>query len=160
MCVESVWAMLMFDVSLQSCLASALAASHGGVGRASHMENGLEEFGIPFSSDSLDILQRGGDTSHITLADGRSFANRSQVKVLGVTVDSRGGGMEVVLAREHAAMGVWLKHRRQLCSPWLTCCTSSTPRRWLPFFTEPEGGPSPPACGAAAWFSKGGGWVP
>lgn len=83
------------------------------LGRA--LVDAAAEYGIPFSSGSLEILQIGGGTSHITLADGRSFANRPQVKVLGVTVGSRGSTMAAVLAREHAARGVWLKRHRQLC---------------------------------------------
>lgn len=72
------------------------------------------EYGIPFSETSSEVLQNGGEARHITLADGRTFAGRTQFKVLGVTVDAQGSAMVAAIAREHAARGGG-KHHRQLC---------------------------------------------
>lgn len=44
-------------------------------------------YGVPFSSDPLEAMQNGGETCHISLAGGRTFVNRAQIKVVG----ARGG---------------------------------------------------------------------
>lgn len=58
---------------------------------------------VPFSSESLETLQHGDEACHISLAGGRPFANRTQVKVSGVTVDTKGSTLVASLAREKAA---------------------------------------------------------
>lgn len=59
---------------------------------------------VPFSSDCLETLR--GETSHISLADGRAFANRARARVLGVTVDK-----EIATPLRHGGGGILARRR-------------------------------------------------
>lgn len=73
------------------------------------------EYRVPFSSESLETLRKGmRDVPHLVGDDDRAFANRAQVKALGVTVDAGGSMLATCLAREKAAMRVWFKRLGQL----------------------------------------------
>lgn len=74
------------------------------------------ECGTPFSEDSFEILTSEGGDGIITFSDGRRFAPKPKLEVLGITVESKGRTLPAVSHREQAATVVWLQHRK-----WLYC---------------------------------------
>lgn len=73
------------------------------------------EYGIPFSEDSWEILHMDGGDVGISLQDGKSFALKPCLSVLGVALDKDGGAPTAISARAEVATGVWFRHRKWLC---------------------------------------------
>lgn len=71
---------------------------------------------MPFGCESREALHTGVGECRITLADGRAFADRAQLNILGATVDRKGSNSAAVLAREKAVIGMWFRHHKLHCS--------------------------------------------
>lgn len=62
---------------------------------------------IPFSMASLELVRMGGGKDNITLDDGRCFAPKHSMNMLGFRVASKGSSITAIAARFNAATGVW-----------------------------------------------------
>lgn len=75
--------------------------------RCNQLLHAANEYGCQFSASSLETMNNVGDRRPVRLDNGRTFARKARIKVLGSTVDAQGSMAAVIQARESVAMPVW-----------------------------------------------------
>lgn len=117
------------------------------------------DYGVPFSTNSLEMVHTGSNAVRVTLHSGGLLADRSRMKFLGGVVHKRRSTCAAVSNSEQSPTG----GVHSLCcraSRWPTDCAARMPPKGPRSCTGPGDGPSPRILGDVALWSWRSGFAP
>lgn len=83
--------------------------------RCSALGSVASEYGIPFSTTSLEMTGQDDQVAQVAVHDQRTLTHKPPANIPGIKVDSRGYIRTVVVGRVVAAMAVWFRNHRWFC---------------------------------------------